>query len=139
MKHRVKTTALLLAIVGGHAIAQPIKKEPTYPPPYGAFVLNIWGGQKAAEIKASSEAIAKHYGFSSPRAARIECYRTKFHDLCGMDPVAHRRDESPEIQKYGFASWVDAVKACQVQSAKWHDTLSYCTSDPFLRLRAKAR
>lgn len=138
--HKRAKAVLAFIVVAGQASAQPITDNnlPRYSPPYGAFVLDITGGQTGVQIRETRLAIAKKYGYASTSEARIACHQTKkFNDECGMDAVAHRRAESPEIKKYGFKTWKEAVEACDVASRKHRDTAAYCTADPFIRLRSK--
>src|SRR5205814_1717539 len=117
----------------------PINKAPDYPPPYGTFFLAIDWSHMSDKIPKWRLAAARHYDYTTLQQAEKECRTSPFKALCELDPVAHRRDASPELKEFGFASWTDAVKACNRQRTLHGDTLGYCEADPFVRLRAERR
>ncbi len=112
--------------------APPLPK----PPPYGAYFLdNV--KQDRAEYFAALDAIAKHYGYKDENDAYRACLRAKTEPNCSGDIVAHRRAASPEIAKYGFATWKEAVWACLKNNKGEFGPVKHCTADPFLKLRVK--
>jgi hypothetical protein len=148
-KQLLRLISLAVAASSGYAFAQPIteKNLPKYPPPYGSFLMpGMPIFHSNAQVTEFKTLVAKHYGYTSlgdaslacRKAIRAERANASGRDPCMADPVAHRRDESPEIKKYGFKSWVDAVDACNTARRQHKDTADYCSADPFIRLRGKS-
>jgi hypothetical protein len=130
-----KLFVLLFGLASVAALAAPARgPELPLPPPYGAYFLDQFGGQDAKEYNASLQAIVEHYGYKDRKEAHMACLQAKFAN-CAADVVAHKHAESPEIQKYGFASWEAAVYACNKNFHKDFGPGNYCYADPFLKLR----
>ncbi|HWI83840.1 hypothetical protein [Ramlibacter sp.] len=132
MKRVIATLSLLVL---AYANAADVKTPPLpQPPPYGAYFLDMLL-QPPAEYKAAQEAIARHYGYKSNDAAARACMAAT-HGMCFGEAVSHRRDESPEIAKYGFKTWHEAVRACAKNfKPREFGPYDYCQADPFLKLR----
>lgn len=113
------------------------RKALPHPPPYGAYFLQDLNDPTGKSEEAARLAIAKHYGYATAEAARSACAKALNRWECAADIVAHRRHESAEIKKYGFASWKAAVNACVGSRVPDYGPVSYCEADPFLVLRAK--
>jgi hypothetical protein len=92
--------------------------------------------------------VAKAYGYKDAADAAADCEKgirklskqERAHTsvmTCSMDPVALRRDESPEIKQYGFKNWYDARNACLTQkvSAIKGNQSNICFADPFTFIR----
>ena len=107
------------------------------PPPYGAYFLQDLHDPTGKSEEAARLAIAKHYGYATAEAARNACAKVLNRWECTADIVAHRRHESSEIKKYGFANWKAAVSECKRNRVPDYGPVSYCEADPFLVLRAK--
>jgi hypothetical protein len=119
------------------ATAQAVQgRIPTLPspPPYGAYFLDQFGGQDAKDYNASLQAIVEHYGYKNRNEAQQACIQARFPN-CAADVVAHKHAQEPEVKKYGFASWQDAVYACSKNFKKDYGPVTYCFADPFLKLR----
>jgi hypothetical protein len=115
------------------------RKALPQPAPYGAYFLETFM-QDGAENRAAQDAIAKHYGYKDESDAYRACLRARTEPNCSGDIVAHRRAESPELAKYGFKTWKEAVSACAKNNREDKEFapkfgLMYCTADPFLKLR----
>ncbi len=134
----MKTLLALLALFTITSVqAQKGQVPPlTQPPPYGAYFFDIIK-QSKEEQAAALDAMAKHYGYQSETEAYRACQRAKTEPNCSGDIVAHRRAESAEIAKYGFKTWKEAVYACAKNSKKEFGPYTYCSADPFLKLRSK--
>lgn len=144
-----KTIVALVAITSS-AIAMAAEPDLPQPPPYGAYfwLPVVLPGNDPNYGDPIADRIAQHYGYKDRHDAEKDCVRKTEAAYCS-DPVAHRRHESPEIAKFGFKSWRDAVGACNrnwkndfgpingnaktIKGAPLHVT--YCHADPFLALR----
>jgi hypothetical protein len=151
MKRVARATFLLLALGhAAHSSAQtpsaPPDQEPQFlaarkalpqPPPYGAYFAEDFRGLNGDMWDLANDAVARSYGYVDRIAAARACIPLMDQWVCKADPVAHRRNESPEIQRYGFANWKQAVQACSSNRSREFGRVSYCQFDPFLKLRGK--
>lgn len=136
--------ALAFAFTAAHAADVVLPQ----PPPYGAYFWLPFGSEDKKQREDAETAIAKHYGYDNASVAYKACLQTG-NQYCSADFVAHKRDESPEIARYGFKNWRDAVAACHKhwknefgpvngKSINLKGTpirVTHCNADPFVSLR----